>query len=182
MKDLDVRKIRHICKGLLVEIILDNENSEEIIKRGYVREILSKKDNPDGVKVILTSGYEGNVQDIVTEAKLKKENFKFYNMFFYDKNISSLWDKSEKRYVVLEHKNNVRNKNEKIVFLFNDIEKGKDTLNKLNNKNYVLKRISRKNMIIDNFKNLEIDYFSINKDRKLSYSKMIEWETYFKSH
>lgn len=182
MTNLDVTKIKHICKGLLVEIILDNKNNEEEIKRGYVREILSKKDNPDGIRVVLTSGHIGNVQDVITQAQLKKENFKFYNLFFYDNNISSIWDKVERKYVVLDHKNPIKNKNEKIAFLFNDVEKGKDTLKVLNNSNYILKRISRKKMIVENFKNLDIEYFSINKERKLSYEKMIEWETYFKSN
>lgn len=171
----------NICIGLLVEIVSDEDRATQKLTRGYIKEIVTKGNKSKSVTVILTSGKKGIIKHIVTKNELKRENFKFYNLFFSDSRIYSIWDRKSNKYLVIEHTNKTSCKMEKIAFLFNDEKIAQQVLNSLKNRNYTLRTINRKKPIAENFKTLGVQYFSINKDRKLSCERLVEWENYFKN-
>lgn len=171
----------NICVGMLVDIVADEDRATQEMTRGYIREIVTKGNTAKKITVILTSGKKGTVKKIVTKEDVKRENFKFYNIFFFDKKIYSIWDRKNNKYLVMDHLNKTSGTKERLSFLFNDYKIGQDVLNKLNNDNYMLRAINRKKPIVENFKTLNVEYFSINRDRKLSFGRLVEWENYFKN-
>jgi len=70
---------------------------------------------------------------------------------------------------VLDYTNKITKKVEKVALLFNDEKIVTEILNQLKNSDYMVRRINRNKPIVDNFKTLNVQYFNINKDRKLSY-------------
>ncbi|MDF2879660.1 MAG: hypothetical protein K0R54_217 [Clostridiaceae bacterium] len=179
--DIDVTNKKNLCIGMLVDIIADEDRNTQNITRGYITEIITKDNRAKKISVILNNGRKGIVNHIITKDELKTENFKFYNLFFYDKNIYSIWDKKANKYLVIERVNKRLGNIERVAFLFNNDLIAKEILGVLDNKDYMIKTINRKKPIIENFKTLKIDFFNINKDRRLSYDRLIEWENKFKS-
>lgn len=178
---IDVTKLKNIVIGLYVGIIDDSERyleDEAPIRRGYVKKILSKSDNDKGIKVLLTNGRKGRIEEIYSKYEIKKENFKFYNKFFHSKKIFTLWDKKNGKYVVIMRQNKITNKNEMVSFLFSDIEVGREYVKKLNNKDIVIKGINSKIKVTDNFKDLGIKKFIIDNKKKTSCENLIKWEEY----
>ncbi|PBF99902.1 DUF2196 domain-containing protein [Clostridioides difficile] len=177
---VDTSKLDNILKGLLVEIVAKEDKESQKLTRGYVDTIISKKDKKGGIIVELTNGKKGAVKDIVNKNQLKKENFKFYNLFINESKIYSIWDKSNKKFLVVRHLNKISGNYENLAYLFDDLEMAKKELNKISDKNYVLKPISRKKFITDNFKESNVKAFSINKKRKITKEKLLELEIYLK--
>lgn len=178
---IDLTKRENIIIGLLVEI-QTKEDKDETLTRGYVKKVLSKKECSKGIKVELSSGEIGYVKNIVTKDLIKKENFKFYNEFLNYCKIFSIYDREKNIFFEFDRQNKNTGKLEKIAFLFTNVELGKfmtNSLNKENNtKRYVLKAVSRKKFISNNFN--EVRYFSINKTRKISVENLEKWEMKFK--
>ena len=57
-----------IYPGLLVDIVLKEDQPTGLLTRGYVFETLTnKKYHPRGIKVMLTDGQVGRVQRIIEE-------------------------------------------------------------------------------------------------------------------
>lgn len=181
MEDMEVTNKDNICIGMLVEIVAEEDKSTQKLTRGYILKIITKDGRAKKITVILTSGKKGIVKRIITKEELKRENFKFYNIFFFDKKIYSIWNKKENKYLVVDHLNKTSGNIEKLAFLFNDNTIAQKVLSQLNDKDYMLRCINRKKDIVENFKTLDIQFFSINQDRKLSYERLIEWESYFKN-
>ncbi|AMN31274.1 DUF2196 domain-containing protein [Clostridium perfringens] len=178
---LDERKIKNIVIGLYVGIIDDKEKKlgdEAPIRRGYVKKILSKEDNEKGIKVELSNGRKGRVYEIYSKNDIRKETFKFYNEFFYEKRIYSLWDKTKNKYVLSIADNKITNAKELVAFLFSNDDKAKEFLKKLNNKNICIKAVSRKIKVAENFKGMNISKFRINDERNIAYEKLVDIESY----
>ncbi|NLZ35802.1 MAG: YwbE family protein [Clostridiales bacterium] len=182
--DVDVTIKDNICIGLVVDIVEDKNKSSQIITQGCVKRIISNKDCKKGIKVELTNGAIGHIKGIPSKNDIKKETFKFYNIFFYQEYIYSIWDKKNNKFLVLNRLNKLKNKVEKTILLFssNEIANEKIKGTSLDNKNFSIRSIRRKNKTINNFfKNYEVDYYSIDTTRKLSKEKMEEYEKRFKS-
>lgn len=181
--DIDVTVRKNFVKGMLVDIIAEEDKATGKITRGYIAKILSKENNKKGIKVELTNGKIGRVQYIPSKDEVRLENFKFYNTFFFLPKIFSIWDNKEQHYLIIHHVNRVNGKIEKTALLFDDKEKAKEFIKgtKYDNKDFSIREINRKKPIVDNFKILEVDYFRINGERKLSFERMKEWENYFKN-
>ena len=179
--NIDITKRENIILGLLVEI-QTKEDKEDTLTRGYVKNVLSKKECSKGIKVELTSGEVGNVKRIVTKDIIKKENFKFYNEFLNYSKIFSIYNKEENVFLEVNRVNKNTKQVEKIAFLFTNVELGRYMCNKLNKeedtKRYCLKAISRKRNISSNFR--EIKFLSIDKTRKISVQNLDKWEVLFK--
>lgn len=168
---------------MLVDIIAEEDKQSRKITRGYIAEIISKENSSKGIKVRLTNGKKGVVQYVPTKDDIRLENFKFYNRFFFHPTIYSIWDNQARKYLVIEHYNRSIGQTEKTAFLFDSKEKAKELIkgSVYDSKDYSIRLINRKKPIVENFKTLEIDYFRINKERKLSFERLKEWEHYFKN-
>jgi len=179
--EIDITNRNNIKIGMLVEIIAEEDRASQLISRGFIQEIITKDNRAKKISVRLTVGKKGIVQRILTKDEIKKENFKFYNLFFFEKYIYSIWNKKTNKYLVINYLNAGLEKNEKTAFLFTEEKSAKEFLSIINNPDYMVKSINRKKPIVENFKTLEIEYFRINTERKLSYERLIEWEAYFKN-
>lgn len=181
--NIDVTSKDNIYVGMLVEIVADENKVTQEVTRGYIKEVLSKKDNKKGIRVKLTNGKTGKIVYIPSKNEIKTENFKFYNLFFFKDKIYSIWDKETNKYLILRRINKSNGKIENTALLFSERSIA-DRLIKgttLDNNNLIIREINRKKYIIENFKTLDVKYFSINGERKLSFKKMKEWEEYFKN-
>lgn len=181
--DIDVTIKKNFKKGMMVDILADEDKLSGRITRGYISTVISKADSKKGIKVELTSGIKGIAQHIPTKDSVKLENFKFYNRFFFTSKLYSIWNNAERKYFVMNYQNRTTEHIEQTVFLFDSKEEAQVFLNELNldKKLFTVKEINRKKPIVENFKTLNVDYFRINKERKLSYGRMVEWEFYFKN-
>lgn len=183
MAFVDVTNKDNIIPGLLVEIVTDKDRETQNVTRGYVKKVLSKSDSKKGIRVELTTGEVGNVKYVPSKHDIKKENFKFYNEFFFKEKIFAIWDKSKNGFLVFNRMNKVSGKVENITLLFTEKDVATNTIKgtSLDSPNYVVRQINRRKPIVENFSELKIDFFSIDGSRKLSFDKMIEWEAYFKN-
>ena len=185
--DIDVTIKDNICVGLVVDIVEDKNRSTQIITTGCVKKIISNKDCKRGIKVELTNGATGHIKGIPSKNDIKKEAFKFYNLFFYKEDIYSLWDKSQNKFLIINRLNrlNKLNKNiEKTLFLFSSLEEAEKSIKgtSLDNKNISIRKIRRKNKSICTFfKNYDINVYYINMNKKLTNIKLEELEKRFKS-
>ena len=175
---IDVEKIENIKVGLLVDILVDEYKKTEHKERGYIKKIISKKDREGGIFVELTNGSKGAILDIISKDQLKKENFKYYNMFLHDKRIVGIWDKNNKEFISCVRK--LDKGDLYFTYLFNDLEKAQKTLKLFDNKIYQLKTISRKTTIKDNFSNIYIKAYYINNEKLISVKSLEKYEELFK--
>ena len=165
-------ELKDICIGLLVEIEINGT-----LKRGYIKEILYKNKKEREITVKLVDNSVGIIQNIITKAQLKKENFKFYNLFIHEDKIFSIYNKKTKEYFIYTD-----NKSTNFIFLFNNSNIGKEVIKKLNNSDLVLKAISKKGLISDNFKKYNYTVFNINNERLILKSKLNELQVYFQNN
>jgi uncharacterized repeat protein (TIGR03833 family) len=174
---------KNFMRGMLVDIIAEEDTKTGAISRGYIANILSKENNKKGIKVELTNGKAGRVQYIPSKDDIKLENFKFYNKFFFNPKVYSIWLQVEKKYLVLNYENPRNGNMENTAMLFDSEQQANDFAKEAGyvGKEYNVRQINRKKPIVENFKTLKVDYFRINKERKLSFDRMIEWENYFKN-
>lgn len=64
----DAGKISDICIGLVVEI-----DTKEGLKQGSIIEIITKRDNPKGIKVKIDTGDVGRIKKIIAEPKVQQD-------------------------------------------------------------------------------------------------------------
>lgn len=169
-----------VAVGMLVRII-PSESKNDALVTGYIAKILTKKATAKQVKVELTSGIQGVVDELVSQDAFEREKFRFYNLFFFDKHIYSIWDKKRKRYLVLMIPNEKKQRQERTAFLFNDEAAAKKMLASLADDTFMLRELNRKKPIPANFKTLTIEFFRINEERKLSFKKLTEMEQFYKN-
>lgn len=180
--DIDVTIKKNFQRGMLVDIVAESDRATGKVTRGYIQTILSKANQKQGIKVELVGGVTGRVVYVPTKDDIKLENFKFYNKFFFLPKIYSIWNKESRKYLVLDYKNRME-KIEQTALLFENKQEGVDFIREsgLSEKDYMVKEINRNKPINDNFKSLAIQFYRINRERKLSYERMVEWESYFKN-
>lgn len=181
--DLDNTKRDNIVVGLLVDIVEDKNKNNQELTRGYIKRIISNKDCKKGIKVELTNGAVGNIKEVPTRNEIKKETFKFYNEFFYLENLYVIWDKKNKRYYIMNRTNKLTYEIEKTLLIFSTVEEASKIIKgtPLESKDYMIRPIRRNKFLYLFFKDYDIDMFSINTKRKVSFEKMKELESYFKS-
>ena len=179
---LDVTKRQNIKVGMLVEVIADEDKETRALTRGFVSDVLSKQSSKSGIKVMLTNGKQGTVQKAIEIDELKIENFKYWNIFFFEQNIYSIWDNKERKYLVINHVNTNSGINEATAFLFSSKEIASKFMagTRLDRKRFVINPINRKKPIAENFKTLTIEFFRVNAEKKLSFIKLKELEYKFK--
>lgn len=184
MDFFDATKLKNIVIGLYVGIIDDKERyleGDAEIRRGYVKKILSKSDNKKGIKVKLSNGRVGRVFEIYSKNQIRAESFKFYNTLFYLKNVYSLYHKKNKDFITLKSRNG-KGEIENIAFIFSSREKAENIMKKINSKDIILKRLSKKDTLAHNFDSLKVDKFLIDNERKVSYHIFNNWEKYLFSN
>ncbi|WP_214688204.1 MULTISPECIES: DUF2196 domain-containing protein [unclassified Exiguobacterium] len=177
----DVTMKNNFRPGMMVDIETDSDKKKGTVTRGIIAKVLSKGNQPSGVKVQLTTGEVGRVYEIPSRDEVRREHFRFYNTFFFLKKIYSVWVKKEKRYYTLNYPS--AHGDENTAFLFVEKEEGEQFMKMMNlhPTEYMVKEISRRKPIHENFKTLEVDVFRIDLDRKVSVEKLIELESYFKN-
>lgn len=182
--DIDVRLKENIIVGLLVDIVEDKNKSTQEITRGRVKRIISNTDCNRGIKVELTNGAIGHCKGVPNKNEIKKDNFKFYNIFFYQEYIYGLWDKKNNKFLVVNRVNKINDCLEKSLFLFSSKEIAEEKIKNtsLENNNYSIRSIRRKNKTITKFfKDYDIDYFIIDTNKKIERIRFEELESQFKS-
>lgn len=181
--DIDVTVKKNFVKGMLVDIVEENDAQKGRLARGYIATIISKENNKKGIKVQLHNGKVGRVHYVPSKDDIKLENFKFYNKFFFCPKVYSIWNNAERKYLVFDHHNAPKGTIEKTAILFDSEQQAKAFAKgtKYAEKDFSIREINRKKPIVENFKTLQVDYFRINIERKLSFERMIEWENYFKN-
>ncbi|WCF11621.1 YwbE family protein (plasmid) [Paenibacillus thiaminolyticus] len=175
---------KNICIGMLVDIVKKEHQPTGELTRGYVAKILTNSPKHHrGIKVKLSSGAIGRVQRIPSKKEIRLENFKFYNKFFFQKKLYSIWDIEKKSFLVVDYKNEAKGVFEKTSFLFDTFEQATSFILGTNYpiKKFPIREINRNKMIADNFSKIGTQYFRININRKLSIERIREWESYFKS-
>lgn len=179
--DLDVTVKKNILIGLMVDIqVSSNKNNEEYI-RGRVKRVISNKDCKKGIKVELTTGAIGHIKYVPHKHEIKKDNFKFYNEFFYSP-IYILWEKKSKEYFTFTRVNSLTNEEENTLMLFTSKELAEEFIKKSNLLNVSIRILKRNKPINTVLKDYKIDKYSINGNKKLSYDKMQVFEDYFKRY
>lgn len=177
---IDFTKIKNLKKGLYVKV----KSYDGTEHNGYIKEIISKKNSNDGIKVIISSSLtnsltEGVVIGIPSKNTVQKEVFKYYNLFFSSKEFYSLIDKDGNLYTFKVSKQNV---SEIAVTIFSDSQKGKDFLSKMNLEGFSMKRISKKNMLQNNFNSVNYNYYLVDGVKLVQKYKFNELEKYFLIH
>lgn len=180
---MDITNRKDIKIGMLVDIVAEKDKGKDVLTRGYVIKVLSQANNKKGVKVELQTGEIGHVEHIVTKEELRLENFKFYNRFFFEKQLYSVWNKETRKFLVFNHTNEALRRIEKTALLFDSEEEAQKFIkgSKYDTKEHIIRPIHRKKPIVDLFSQSGADFFRINATRKLSKEKLQEWENYFKN-
>lgn len=179
---IDVTVKKNFRPGMVVDIETEEDKVRDTVTRGVIAQVLSKGNQTKGIKVQLTTGETGRVYGLPTKEEIRMENFKFYNQFFFLPKMFSIWNKIERKYLILDYPNQ-RGAVEKTAFLFEDKKEAEDLLHllQLSQKEYMVKEINRRKPISENFKTLEVDVYRLNRDRKLTYERLNELEHYFKN-
>ena len=177
---IDFTKINNIVENMYVEIETENGSLE----KGYVKDILSKKNDKNGVKVsIYNNGnsniFIGNIVNIPTKSSIHKENFKYYNLLFSNKEIYTLIFNDTQNIYTLKIISN--GKEFKAILIFTDVEMLNtfSEKNKLKDKGVISKRFTRKMPVEEYFKKIEHDFIIINGSKMISKSKFYNIEQYF---
>lgn len=157
--------------GMLVEIQSGND-----VYRGYIQDIITKTNQAARIKVKLKTGESGYVIHLVTKEEMEMERFKYYNRFFYEQKIASIWDRKENKYFIKEEKHPTKPIVHRYAFLFTDQEIADDVLSSLKDDRYMLRWINRKRPIRDNFKTLDYSHYRINEERKITKKNLDERE------
>lgn len=177
---IDVTKRKNIKKGLYVKV----KTSDNKETKGYVYDILSKTDSKNGIRVIITSELtkckiEGNVVAVPSKAEIQKEVFKFYNIFFSQKEYYSIIDCNQNFYVHTLYKGNIQ---KSMVVVFSNHLDAVKFLDKLKESELTIKRISKKNLLQNNFSNYKYEYYLLNGVKIVNKNKFDELEKFFLSH
>jgi uncharacterized repeat protein (TIGR03833 family) len=180
---MDVTIKKNIIVGMLVDIIAEEDTSSGTTTRGYILKTLSQANHSSGIKVELTNGKRGRVDQVITKEMIRQENFRFYNELFFLKKIYSIWDAVRKTYLVIDYLNSSNNVIEKTSFIFDTHDKAKVFLlgTSYATKDFPIREINLNKPFAESFKKIGTQFVRINKERKLSLEKLQEWESYFKN-
>lgn len=180
---MEITNKKDIAIGMLVDILADKDKGTDNLTRGYVTKILSQANNKKGIKVRLNTGDEGHVSHIVSQEEVRLENFKFYNRFFFEKQLYSVWDKTTRSLLVFDYYNGNKGIEEKTALLFDTEAEAKAFIRgtAYDSKDYLIRPVQRRKMLVDIFASVGAEYFRINGTRKLSKDKLNEWEHYFRN-
>lgn len=162
---------KDLAVGMLVEIESGND-----VYRGYIQDILTKTSKADRIKVRLKTGEVGFVVHLVTKEEMDMERFKYYNRFFYEQKIASIWDKKENKYLIKEEQHPTKNITRRYAYLFTNQDVANDVLASLSDERYMLRWINRKKPISENFKTLDCSHYRINEERKITKKNLDERE------
>ena len=166
---------KDLKKGTLVDIII----GEGTIKRGRIKELKSKTTPKDKMhKVELTNGLIGKVIKIVSKDEVELENFKFFNILFYSKEVYSIYNCEQRNYTTINKKDSELQH----ILIFTGKEEASDMINKSKEKfnNCKVNKLHPNKRISENFKKVnKIDYVIINNTKKVSFSKFKELENQF---
>ena len=166
--------------GLLVEVLVgDNE-----IVRGKIKNIKSKTVPKDKmIKVELRDGTIGKVIKIVTNSDVELENFKFFNILFFEKEIYSIFNTSDRKYQLIK-KEVTSDTGLRYLFIFSNKQDAENTCKKINDKlnNCKVTKLNMSKKISENFKYVNnIDYIIINNAKKVSFEKFKQLENEFRN-
>ena len=175
--EIDPTIRKNIQRGMYV--VIEEEKTNEIYK-GLVSIILSHSNNQRGIKVELTNGKIGYIQEIYTIEQIKLENFKFYNRFLFEKKLYSIWDNKKKEYLCIDYHYHTVEDSYLTVF----ISKDKDDLRKilkelkLSEKNYKIKDINNNTCIHSQFRTNydDIQMILLNNEKYLRFKSFINIE------
>lgn len=179
MSFLDVTIKKNFKVGMYVEIL---EEKTQKSYKGYILNILSKKDNQSGIKVELTNHIIGNVLEIYTIDKIKLENFKFYNKIFNTKTIYSIWNEKDKCFAIIDYCHHTINYTFPSLIISNEKQDIVDFINsnKLDVKVYKIRTLNPNKDIYKHF-NVENEVMVLIKNEKyLRFSKFKEIENEIK--
>lgn len=129
-------------------------------------------------KVELTNGSVGKVIKIVSKDEVDLENFKFFNILFYSKEVYSIYNCDLQNYFTINKKDSELQH----ILIFTDKEEAYTTINKSKEKfnNCKVNKLHPKKRISENFKKVnKIDYVIINNTKKVSFKKFKELENEF---
>lgn len=168
---MEMIRRKDVQVGMLVEIECENN-----IIRGYITDIHTKTNNAKQVIVKIKTGEVGKVVHLVTREEMEMERFKYYNRFFYEQTILSIWDKKINKYYILEETQPKTNKTRHYAYLFTDERVAKSVLSSLKDDRYMLRRLNRKKRIGENFKTLHLTHYRINEERRITVKNLGERE------
>lgn len=175
----DLTNRKNFKPGMLVDVRFNGGE----IDRGYIEKVDSIENNKKGILVTLTKGIKGRVVGVPSENEIKKENFRFYNLFFHSKEIYSIYDKKARKYLTLPIFNKTINENENTVLMFTDkeeVDKAYLFFN-LDNSQYITNKIDTRKEFLKSFKMLEYSVIRINIKRKLTLELFCSYERKFKT-
>lgn len=166
---------KDLQKGTLVDIAI----GEDTIIRGRIKQVKSKTTPKDGMyKVELNNGSIGKVLKIVSNNEVELENFKFFNILFYSKNVYSIYNYEKQNYTTI----NKKDSNLEYILIFTNESEALKTLNKSKEKfaNCKVNKLHPNKKISENFKKVnKVDYVIINNTKKVSFKKFKELEVEF---
>lgn len=159
--DIDITDRKVIKSGMYVDITTEKNE----VKRGYIKQILTRENNNKPLKVELTDGNTGRILGVPSKIDLEKENFKFYNLFLNESHICALYDRKEDQCYM--SKTETPSGVKSTIYLFSDSREAKELLkgSKFDNKNYYIRPIKRTDYIVKLYIS---DYYVIDLKKKIS--------------
>ena len=159
--------------GMLVNVFTDDK--KEV--RGYISSIISKGQSKKGIQVKLSSGVIGRVSTIINKDDLKREQFKFLNEFLYLKEIYSIWDNQNQRYIT------INSNDQNIALLFSSKEAAYRFIDDkdLNShfQKLTINKLNKKRLIAENFKTLNVSHFILDRKVKIMAEVLTDKEMAF---
>lgn len=173
MEYLKTIQPKHIRQGMVVDIVVDGE-----VRRGYVREVLSKGTTTKGVKVRLLDGKEGKIVHIPTKRELWQEQVKFYNSFLFG-DVYGYWNAEKQQWDVLLYDNPYTGQMERTIVWFQHRQDAVSFLSKLPHASILsVRRLSKEKAYAAQIQSLSPDYIRINGQRKIAYSQFQDIEQF----
>ncbi|TCK01375.1 UNVERIFIED_ORG: uncharacterized protein YwbE [Anoxybacillus amylolyticus] len=173
MEYLKTIQPKHIRQGMVVDIVVDGE-----VRRGYVREVLSKGTTTKGVKVRLLDGKEGKIVHIPTKRELWQEQVKFYNSFLFG-DVYGYWNAEKQQWDVLLYDNPYTGQMERTIVWFQRKQDAVSFLSKLPHASILsVRRLSKEKAYAAQVQSLSPDYIRINGQRKIAYSRFQDIEQF----
>ena len=175
MEYLKTIQPKHIRQGMVVDIVVDGE-----VRRGYVREVLSKGITTKGVKVRLLDGKVGKIIHIPTKRELWQEQVKFYNSFLFG-SVYGYWNTAKQQWDVLLYENPYTGQMERTVVWFQQEQDAMSFLPRLPHASILsVRRLSKRETYSAQIQSLAPDYIRINGQRKIAYQRFQDIEQFLR--
>lgn len=165
---------KQLKEGMLVDILVNNKKV-----RGYIKQIIPPRQTNQEIEVELRSGAVGIINNLVTRNELKQESFKFYNLFFHERHLLTIWNKYTKDTYKIQSKNPKTKQCESTVFIFSNEELANKILRKLKDDDLAIRRISKQKLITENFINENVTHFRLDEQRRIGVKKLNALEEYY---